>query len=121
MLTKQEIIDLEAVKTLAEEARTLAYITEAVANELKRLAEDWAELQKWAAKAAKDAEKAAFAAHVPWAREGDSELFSALVYTAAEAIASVSQDWPDQAKTWVGQATEQARRVAQQAKRVRKE
>ena len=111
-------------RTLAEEARTLAAETEAVANRLRWLAEDWAELQKWAAKAAKDAEKAEKAARSHWAREDKSEGLSSLVYIAAEAIVPESQNWTDRAKTWVGYTqavTEQARLVARQAKRKRKE
>ena len=42
--------------TLTDEARRLAAYTEGVADRLRWLAEDWAELQKWATKAAKDAQ-----------------------------------------------------------------
>ena len=73
------------------------------ADQLRWLAEDWAEIQKWATKDAKDAEKAARSS---WAREGKSEGLSSRVYTAAEAIVSESQDWADRAKKWTGDSTQ---------------
>ena len=84
---------------MTDEVRRLATYTEGVADRLRWLAEDWAELQKWATKAAKDAEKAA---RSHWAREGKREGLSSLVYIAAEAIVSESQDWADRAKKWTG-------------------
>ena len=48
--------------TLNEEAQTLAAYTKGFARRLRLLAEDWAEIQKWAERAAKDAENAENAA-----------------------------------------------------------
>ena len=111
-------------KTLADEAGALADFTKGFADRLRYLAEDWAELQKWAEKAEKNAKDAEKAARSRWAREGKSEGLSALVYTAAEAIVSESQDLADRGHKWAEATqmiTQQARLVARQAKRKRKD
>ena len=99
-------------KTLTDEAQALTDFTKGFAERLGYLAEDWAELQKWAEKNAKDAEKAT---HSRWARKDKSVGLFALVCVATEAIVSESQDLADRVKKWAEDTqmvTQQARSVA---------